>query len=223
MMVLLIAALILAGWSWLDDNPGHNPFEPLDLSQEPGWATKRKLTALRDEPDECYAVLNRSGVAFAALDPVGEGACRREDRVRLTEVPLSPDQPEKSCALGAAIEYWVRHGLQPAAEEILGSPLVRIEHMGTFSCRRLYGRSEGTWSQHATSNAIDIAGFTLEDGRHISILRDWGRDTPEGEFLESAKTAACDSFATVLTPEYNEAHADHFHLDQQSRAWGVCR
>jgi hypothetical protein len=87
----------------------------------------------------------------------------------------------------------------------------------------MYGASEGRWSEHATGNAIDIAGFVLEDGRRISVLGDWDGEDAEARFLRAVRDGACKSFATVLSPDYNAAHADHFHLDQDGRWSGVCR
>jgi hypothetical protein len=71
----------------------------------------------------------------------------------------------------------------------------------------------GRRSQHATANAIDIAGFRLADGRSISVLADWGKPTAEGQFLAAARDEACSLFNIVLSPRYNELHANHFHLD----------
>ena len=45
-------------------------------------------------------------------------------------------------------------------------------------------------------------------------------------FLREVRDGACDLFATVLSPDYNAAHADHFHLDQAARGaigWRGCR
>jgi len=220
--LLLLAALGTAGRAWLHDHPQHNPWAPLNLNHPEGWATQRKLASLRSDPAECRAVLERSGVEFASLDPAGEGACRRENRVVLAEAPLSPAQPETSCATAAALEYWLKHGVRPAAQDIFGSSIARIEHLGTYSCRRLYGRDTGRWSEHASGNAIDVSAFVLEDGQRISILSDWSGEGDEVAFLRRARNSACDAFATVLSPDYNEAHADHLHLDQQGRMWGVC-
>lgn len=99
--------------------------------------------------------------------------------------------------------------------------------MGTYNCRRMYGASTGNWSEHATGNAIDIAGFALEDGQRINLLGDWeetGGDD-KAQFLRTIRDAACISFATVLSPDYNAAHADHFHFDQAQRMGGfsACR
>lgn len=223
-MTLLALGLGFAGHSWLRDNPGHNPWAPLDLRDPPGWATAGKFASLRDDPAQCRAILTRSDIAFSSLGPVGEGPCRREDRTVLSGFPLAPERPPTSCAVAAALSVWLEQGIQPVARRILGQEVARIEHLGSFSCRRLYGNDEGPWSEHATGNAIDIAGFILADGQRVSVLRDWPGNSDEALFLRRARDTACDSFATVLSPEYNAAHADHLHLDQQARGFGgVCR
>lgn len=219
----ILAALVYAGYSWLKAHPEHDPSAPLDLRHPVGMATAGKLAALKDDWQECRAVLTRSEVAFVALDPAGEGACARPDRTQLSGFPLAPDTPPTTCAVASAMELWRTRSLEPAAREIFGSELAGIEHLGAYSCRRLYGRSEGAWSEHATGNAIDIAGFRLADGRRISVLGDWSVDDDEARFLRRVRDDACEVFATVLSPDYNAAHADHFHFDQDGRWAGVCR
>ena len=222
--LLVLAALFFAGRAWLHDHPQHNPWAPLDLRDPPGWATQRKLKALRSDPAECRAVLERSQVAFATLDPAGEGACRREDRAVLSSVPLAPGSPPTTCAVAAGLELWLTQRLQPAAVEMLGSPIARIEHLGAYSCRRIGNGEGGRWSEHAAGNAIDIAAFVTEDGRRISVLGDWQDAAAEGRFLRRVRDDACSAFGTVLSPDYNEAHRDHLHLDQAARGFGsFCR
>ena len=222
--LFVFGALLLAARGWLAEHPQHNPWAPLDLNDPPGWATQSKLAALRRDPAECRAVLERSGVAFEALPALGDGACRREDRTVLGERALAPDAPAATCAVGAALVLWLRQGVQPAAAELLGSPVARVEHFGAFSCRRLYGRDEGPWSEHATGNAIDVAAFVLADGRRVSVTGDWSGEDEEAAFLRRARDKACGVFGTVLSPDYNAAHADHLHFDQESRGFGgVCR
>jgi len=222
--LFVAGALFLAARGWLAEHPEHDPWAPLNLNDPPGWATQRKLTALRGDPAECHAVLERSSVAFAALPAAGEGPCRREDRTVLGEGPLAPSAPPTTCVVGAAFELWLRHGLQPAAGALLGSPVARIEHFGAYSCRRVYGRDSGPWSEHATGNALDIGAFVLDDGRRISVAGDWTGEGEEAAFLRLARDEACDVFGTVLSPDYNAAHADHLHLDQAARGFGgMCR
>ena len=229
-MVLLVAgALLLTGWRWLDDHPQHNPWTPLSLGDPPGWATGRKLARLRADPAQCRAFLRRSAIAYTALPPTGEGACRREDRTvvapdRASGLALRPAGAQASCAVDAALALWLRHGVQPAARRLLDSRVVAIDHLGTYNCRRIGGGTKGTWSEHATGDAIDVSAFVLADGRRISVRADWGRTDDAAAFLRAARASACDFFGTVLSPDYNAAHADHFHLDQARRGYGsFCR
>lgn len=221
---LLAVFAALAGlWGWLEANPQHNPWAPLDLRHPIGMATAGKLAALKGDVEQCRVVLDRSEVPFRAQEGTGEGPCERPDRTRLTAYPLAPDTPPVTCPLAAALEMWRTKSVSVAAGEIFGSQLLRIDHLGSYSCRRLYGRDEGPWSEHASANAIDIAGFVLEDGTRIDVLGDWNGDPRKAQFLRRVRDEACGVFATVLSPDYNAAHADHFHFDQQSRWSGVCR
>lgn len=218
----------VAGYGWLQDHPQHNPWAPLDLRDPPGMATATKLAEIRSDPAACYAALENSQIAFTALEDAGEGECRRSARTVLETVPqnavLFPDTPTTSCSVAAGYALWLQHGLQPAARQVLGSPIATIEHLGTYNCRRIGGGETGRWSEHAAGNAIDIAAFVLEDGRRVSVLRDWDDGSEKGAFLRQARDAACQAFGTVLSPEYNAAHRDHFHLDQAARGFGgVCR
>lgn len=224
LLLLAVVAIVLTGRVWLIEHPEHNPWAPLDLRHPPGWATAAKLRALDDNVPECRAVLERSDIAYSVLPATGDGSCARPDRTRLDAFPLTPNRPATTCAVGIALQLWQRDVLIPAAIEMFGSKIERIEHLGAFSCRRLYGRNSGAWSEHATGNAIDIAGFVLADGTRISVLRDWSAEGPKAVFLRRARDGACRSFSTVLSPDYNAAHADHFHLDMAQRGWGgACR
>jgi len=79
--------------------------------------------------------------------------------------------------------------------------------------RRQRGNSSGEWSEHAFANAWDVAAFELRDGSLISVLKDWNGARQKKKFLRDARSAACDIFRVTLSPDYNAAHADHFHLD----------
>lgn len=116
------------------------------------------------------------------------------------------------CQVASTFGDWARFGVDRAARQILGSPLARIETMGSYSCRNVAGSNRR--SAHATAGAIDVSAFVLEDGRRISLTEDWnGGTAAEREFLRVVHKSACKRFGTVLGPEYNRAHADHFHLE----------
>lgn len=215
-------ALLLAGGLWLRDNPQHNPFASLDLGHEPGIATQMQMQSVIKNRAACHAALKRGDVTFSTLRPVGEGACALIDRTRVHQSKLSPARPVSTCPVAAGLEMWMRYGLQEAAQMHLGTQVKRIEHLGTYSCRRVNSSPNAPWSEHATGNAIDISAFIMADGRRVSVLNGWGKGT-EGAFLKAARDAACDSFETVMSPDYNAQHRSHFHLDQGTRWAMVCR
>lgn len=221
---LVAATVAFAAFVWIRQNPQHNPLAPLDLRDPPGWATDMKLLDAIEDPRQCRAVLQASGISFTSLAPKGEGDCAQTDRVRLrpTALPLAPGVPVATCPVSAGMAIWFSHGLQQAAQQHLGARVVRIEHGGTASCRRVNGQRSGPWSEHASGNAIDIRAFILSDGRRIGIRPDWGRGV-QGDFLKAARSAACSSFRTVMSPDYGAEQAGSLHLDQGTRWSRVCR
>jgi hypothetical protein len=125
-----------------------------------------------------------------------------------------------TCPLARTFSGWARYGVDRAARQILGRSLIRIETMGSYSCRNVAGT--GRRSAHARAEAIDVAAFVLADGRRISVLEDWNAgDAEEREFLQTVQRSACKRFGTVLGPDYNAAHANHFHLEEGSGSF--CR
>ena len=224
-------AVVFAVFALTRARPQDTPWAPLDLAQPVGLFTGRKIAALGEEPARCRALLDRAGARHTMLPPFGaRPECRVSDGLRLgggaRRITLSPDSPAIACPVAAGLAVWEWDVVQPAARRILGQPVAAIVHFGAHSCRRLYGRAEGGWSEHATADAIDIGGFRLADGTRISVLGDWNGDDREAAFLRAVRDGACDVFATVLSPDYNAAHADHLHLDQAARGeygWRGCR
>jgi hypothetical protein len=109
-----------------------------------------------------------------------------------------------------------------AAREHLGQEVVRVSHFGTYACRNVNHLAGGRRSEHATANAIDIAGFVLADGQQVTVKGDWaGGNARRSAFLRALRDGACEFFDVVLSPDYNEAHHDHFHFDMGS--YRACR
>ncbi len=152
-------------------------------------------------PDQYY------GAGCSTLGTV-KLAWLKGDDGRLDVANLGP----VACPVAAALQGWARFGVDRAARQILGSPLARIETMGSYSCRNVAGTAR--LSAHATASAVDIAAFRLADGRRISILDDWNSASPQTRaFLRTVRDSACRRFGTVLTPDYNAAHRNHLHLE----------
>lgn len=203
--------------------PQHSPFAPLDLEHPVGFATGLKLSRLRDDFPRCLDVLDRAELQARPLPDRREGAfCAIEDAVSVERSSVPYSAPVQArCALAAALYVWERQVVAPAAVRHFGSPLARIEHAGTYACRRVYGSASGRPSEHATANAIDITGFRLADGQRVSVLRGWTGSAAERAFLREVHAGACPLFRAVLGPTYNAAHRDHFHLDMG--AFNACR
>lgn len=117
------------------------------------------------------------------------------------------------CNMTAALEYWLEVTVQPAAIDYFGASVREARVLSSYSCRTRNSKRGAKMSEHAFGNAIDIAAFTLADGREISVKRDWHRRGPESAFLRHVHTGACEAFKTVLGPDADRYHHDHFHLD----------
>nr|WP_244935381.1 extensin family protein [Sphingomonas japonica] len=234
MAAFLIGAAFLL-YAAAKNRPQDLPWTDLDLGQPVGMFTAAKLTALTGDFRQCRRLLDRAGVAYTALAPVGsEAQCGYADGVRLDtggsrRLRFAPPGLGVSCPVAASLAMWEWNVVQPAAQRWLGQRVRSVEHFGSYNCRRLYGRDAGAWSEHATADAVDIAGFILADGTRITVAGDWDADGEEADqaaFLHAVRDGACDLFATTLSPDYNAAHRDHLHLDHAKRGamrWSVCR
>ena len=211
---LAIAALLLgvAIIRWAP--PEDLPWTPLRLEDPPGLATGFKLAMAGADPGRCRAILAEGGVSLTEATDQAVGHCELSGAVRLQgRAPaLSPAAPVMSCQQALAYSLWMRHAVEPAARAELGEPIAEVEHYGTFACRNIAG---SPWrSQHAHANAIDVAAFRTASGRRVSVLRDFADPGPKGRFLRRTRDGACHWFSAVLSPDYNGAHRDHFHLDR---------
>ncbi|HZS64648.1 MAG TPA: extensin family protein [Xanthobacteraceae bacterium] len=123
-----------------------------------------------------------------------------------------------ACPIVSVLDQWIKESVQPAAMRWFGQPVVEIKQISAYSCRTMNGRPGANISEHAFGNALDIAGFTLADGRKIVVRTAW-RGTPEEQgFLHDVQGSACQDFTTVLAPGSNSFHYDHIHVDLMRRA-----
>ena len=218
--LLLVPALAL--WRGLWQVPPHwNPWAPLDVRLAPNALTGFKLRRLGADPALCAQALASSSLRYSPLpDSAPAAACPLRNSLRLhsADVALSSSFIA-SCPLAVAFALFERHELQPAAQAVFGQPVQQLEHFGSFACRTIAGSSRT--SQHATANALDIAGFRLADGQRITLARDWQGDDRAARFLRRVHAGACRSFNITLGPAYNAAHRDHLHVDMGG--WRLCR
>lgn len=194
----------------------------VDSPRAPERKSVQRSTATltpRPEARQCLSMLGAKQASFTPVpDQYYPGGCSTINTVKLASLrsdnsalALSNIGPV-ACPLADTFAGWARYGVDRAARQILGSPLVRIETMGSYSCRNVAGTSRR--SAHATAEAIDVSGFVLADGRRITVLGGWTAGTDrERRFLRTIHDSACKRFGTVLSPDYNSAHRDHLHVE----------
>lgn len=187
-------------------------------SQRQSIAQAAPIASIAPEAQACLADLGARSAAFTPLPDAYYGAgCSAVGTVRLAALKgdnaalslanLGP----VSCPLAESLAGWARYGVDRAAQQILGSRLVRIETMGSYNCRNIAGTDHR--SAHATANAVDVSGFVLADGRRITVSGNWQDRSPQVRlFFSTIHSSACRRFSAVLGPNYNAAHADHLHL-----------
>ncbi len=189
-------------------------------------AVARSTAVLPTSPiaQACLADLGSKHANFTPLPDQYYGAgCSAVNAVRLSALKsdhatlaLSNLGPV-TCSLADTFAGWARFGVDRAAQQILGSALVKIETMGSYNCRNIAGSAHR--SAHASANAIDVSGFVLADGRRITVAGDWADKSPAvRRFFSTIRASACKRFGMVLSPDYNAAHHDHLHLQVGGRS-----
>ena len=218
----VVAALLLAIVAFNRYVPAqHNPLRPLSLDDPIGVATPFKIARLKSDTDLCYSLLQKADLDYTAMPPdSGTERCPLDRSLVLNQsnYPYSTAPLQMTCHQTAALYIW-ENEIVVDATEILGSPVEEILTYGSFSCRNIAGSDR--LSEHGRANAIDIRGFRLADGREIDVRRHWREDSERGLFLETVHDGACQLFSVVLGPDYNAAHADHFHMDMGRSS--ICR
>lgn len=125
-----------------------------------------------------------------------------------------------ACPIVSMLDRWFAESVQPAAQRWFGMRVVEIKQISAYSCRGMNGNPHAHISEHAFGNALDIAAFTLADGRTITVKGGWRGLPEEQAFLRDIQGGACQMFNTVLAPGSNSHHADHFHVDLMRRSSG---
>lgn len=230
---------------------------------------------------KCKALLSGDSLDYELLPPIKEGSCGTPAPVLLRAVGHDPKvaiEPPATlnCQMADVLGEWLRDTVQPEANALFGSAVVKIGNATSYSCRNRYGGANTRISEHALANAFDVSEFTLADGVRITVLEHWphfaatppppephpsrlaagavpsapakrenddrGQSVvtqvkaepgsapspppvaaeppapdPKTQFVTFLFEQACQSFGTVLGPNANAAHKDHFHFDMKAR------
>jgi hypothetical protein len=198
-------------------NPA-TPQEAVDEAAVPGPEVEEPAAPPRDYQVACPAVLNGE-VTASALPPIHENMCGLQSPLSLEavmangrSVPLNAPVTT-DCSMATALPGWIAD----VDRWLVATEDTRIEtvNVGTsYMCRNVNNARSGELSFHAFGDALDVIGFTLDDGRTIAVETAWPGTVEQGSrIIRFAHDAACTHFTTVLGPEANELHRDHLHID----------
>lgn len=131
-----------------------------------------------------------------------------------------------NCETALATAKWVKNTLIPSARTAFPSKkLTAVRQASGYVCRQRNNRPGAKLSEHATGNAIDIAGFEFDDGSYHEIRIRQRTGSMDEAFQKAVRFSACLEFTTVLGPLSDENHADHLHFDLAGRRgdYRLCR
>ncbi|MGJ3232139.1 MAG: extensin family protein [Oceanicaulis sp.] len=222
------AGLCLAGLTGLralDALPDrYKAWTALRLDDPPAPLDRAKMLALNAYP-ACLDALTQSAARVRPAQPLSAAnGCGYEEAVvleRSAHLWSAPQPMVMRCPLAAKLYLWERRVVAPAAQAHFGQDVAEIRQYGIYSCRTVNRRPGARLSEHGKANAVDVAGFVLEDGRVISVREGWTGEADEAAFLREVHAGACGLFRGVIGPEGDAAHADHFHMDMGR--WTYCR
>jgi len=134
-----------------------------------------------------------------------------------------------NCAMSLAMTRFEQIA-QEEAHRVFGTkrdnPITIITHMGTYNCRTLRAKPDRQ-SQHSFGNAIDLAGFYIQGVGEVTILNNWNARWPsqqrKSDFLRGLmeRLRAEQVFTNVLDPTWDNAHANHVHMDLAALSDGL--
>lgn len=175
---------------------------------------------------DCEQRLDDAGIEWSASriplhQTKGGITCGAEQIVRYHQGPGAIQwggKPKVTCGVGLAMAK-LEAIVQEEAAAHFGRKVKRIKHMGTYNCREM-ANYPGWVSEHSYANAIDIKEFQLQGGGKVSVLEHYAKSdeeprTKKAKFLRAVARRLYDErvFSVVLTPSFDRAHRNHFHLD----------
>ncbi len=223
-----------------------NPASKIPVPQkrpqsEPSVATTQDQPASKAEPidpsgttlvaiDEaaqlaCERQLNAMGVTFEKRPPISDGnGCLVPAPLEVSSLGASVSLKPPAilnCSVTLAVANWVKNVVQPFAEKSFpGKKLSAIRQASGYVCRPRNNAESSKLSEHATANAIDIAGFEFDDKSFHDVKIRQRTGSLEEAFQKAVRFSACLDFTTVLGPLSDANHSDHLHFDLAQRRGG---
>lgn len=171
------------------------------------------------------AICGIPGLVAVPRDPVTDpGACGVNTPVVVTRVSgIVLSRPSvMTCGTAGALTTWVREGAIPAVGN-RGGGLAELTVAAHYACRTRNSEPGARLSEHAKGRAIDISSVVMKDGSRVTVLDGWNKKG-DRKLLRELHASACGPFGTVLGPDADYHHRDHFHFDTADyRSGPYCR
>lgn len=198
-------------------------FAALAVAAACGGSARFDPIALSDVPEGVVGICGNREILGKTAEPVRNGACGIAEPVRVyavSGVRLNA-QPLLNCRTARALNSWVVETAGPVAASA-GERLERLRVVASYACRTRNHQPGAKLSEHAKGNAIDIAAVSFASGKTITVLDDWDKGQA-GDILRAYHKGACGTFGTVLGPDSDRFHQDHFHFDTARYSRPYCR
>jgi hypothetical protein len=181
-----------------------------------------------DVNQACLNTLTELGVQYTVASSPDDSPSNRPDLTCRLNTPLYVQSPignvdylvhSRSESSSVFVTCYFARALLRLSELLEELDVVRVGHIGTYNCRVISGTD--TLSEHGNANAIDLKWFETRDGHRYDVEDHWehgrtsGFATEEGEWLYQVSRQMFNRriFNIILTPEFNAAHDNHFHVD----------
>ncbi len=149
--------------------------------------------------------------------------CGVAEPVKVVSVAgVALDQPMTTeCSTAVALDTWVRYTVIPTVGR-LGGGVAGLDIMASYACRSRNNQKGAKISEHGRGRAVDVGGIILKNGETLTVLDDWS--SRHGAIMKTLHKQACGNFGTVLGPESDRFHKNHFHFDTAAyRSGAYCR
>jgi hypothetical protein len=185
--------------------------------------------------DACEAELTKRSIAFTR----GEDTPGVRAPVRIT-APLhgvaihSPFPPAaRAHSKADLIDCRLALSLDDFATRLAAHDIVEAIHISAYRSNKEGGcTAKYPGEQHCAALAVDVASFKKKDGKELVVERDFhgkigsltcATNPPPNELWQIACEAAQNDFLVVLTPNWNQEHHNHFHLELTTHDWVLAR
>ena len=168
---------------------------------------------------------NNPALLGREVDDMSQGTCGIENPVAVRYIAgVRLSSPATiNCRTANILADWVEDDAQEAVKK-LRSRITEMSVFASYACRTRNSQRGARMSEHALGNAIDIGAFTLANGVELNVEEDWSDNGKKGVALRALQDSACGPLGTVLGPESDRFHYNHFHFDTAAyRSGSYCR